>query len=44
MTIAALITEMVSILTEPTIAPLLGFVLVVGAAGQIWRRVARSAK
>jgi hypothetical protein len=44
MTIADMIAAMVDIISDPTIAPFLGFVIAVGAAGQIWRRVARSAR
>ena len=44
MTIAALITELISIITDAAVFPFLGFAIVVGAAGQLWRRVARSAR
>jgi hypothetical protein len=44
MTIAALITEVVSIITDPAIAPFFGFAIVVGAAGSLFRRLAKSTK
>ena len=43
-TIADLIVELISVITNASVFPFLGFAIVVGAAGQLWQRVARSAK